>query len=319
MIKKIALLIILSTTGIHLNSTNTINNENKSIIKINDKKYFLEAEVPEAALNTKHIIAIKDKLYTGKSDFQKLDVYNTYDYGKMLVLDGIIQTSEVDEFIYHENICHLPMFYHTNPKNILIIGGGDGGSLREIVKHPIEKATMVEIDKKVVKVSKKFLPTLSNGAFENEKAELIIGDGKKYIEDHKNLFDVIILDLSDPDGPAELLITEEFYQNVKEALRPGGIISVQSESLTEQPTLARKINHRLNKVFKCVKTHTAMIPTYQSGIFSLTVASDVDLDEVTTADVEKRYQALNLDLKYYNPKIHFASAILPTYVKNIFK
>ncbi|MCK4651392.1 polyamine aminopropyltransferase [Candidatus Babeliales bacterium] len=290
-----------------------------NIINISDKQYFLETQVPISSSKTKHLIQIKELLYSGKSEYQKIEVYDTYDYGKMLILDGIVQTSEKDEFIYHENICHLPMFYHKNPKKILIIGGGDGGTLREVLKHPIDKVVMVEIDKKVVEISKKYLPTISEKSFDNKKTNLIIGDGKEYIQKHKNFFDIIILDLSDPDGPAEQLITKEFYTNVKDALNINGIISVQSESLTEQPKLTITINKRLKQVFSSVKVHQAVIPTYQGGIFSLTVASNTNLNKVTFEQVEEKYKNLNLELKYYNPKIHFASTILPKYLEKIFK
>lgn len=284
-------------------------------INIDNKTYFIEHNAPGGVLHTKHLIEVTEKLYEGSSEFHSIEVYNTLDYGTMLVLDGMVQTSEKDEFIYHENIAHLPMFYHTNPKNVLIIGGGDGGVLREVLRHDIDHVTMVEIDGKVVELSKQYLPSISDGAFENPKTELIIGDGKAYVENTDKKFDVIILDLSDPDGPAELLITEEFYTSVKKALKPGSVVSVQSESLTEQPHLAKKINVRLNKVFASVKVHQAMIPTYQGGVFSITCASDNDLDTVDIEKIKTRYNVLKNNLQYYNPQVHFASAILPTYLE----
>ncbi len=170
----------------------------------------------------------------------------------------------------------------------------------------------------VVDVSKQYLPSICANAFDDEKATVIIGDGKKYIKNHQNRFDVIILDLSDPDGPAEELITKDFYEDVKNALKKDGVICVQSESLTGQATLAATINKRLNAVFSSVKVHQLVVPTYQGGIFSVTVASDANLDKVTLQQVEEKYAKLNLQLKYYNPQIHFASSALPTYLENIF-
>jgi len=287
------------------------------VIELDGKQYFVEKPAPGDVLSTKYLFEINHQLYSGRSDYQDIEVFNTVDYGNMLVLDGIVQATEKDEFIYHENICHLPMFYHSNPRKILIIGGGDGGSLRELLKHPIDEVFMVEIDEKVMEISNKYLPTLSNGAFDNEKANVIVGDGKAFIENHKDYFDVIVLDLSDPEGPAEELISESFYADVKEALKDGGVVSVQSESLTVQPELAATINRRLKNVFSSVNVHQIVVPTYEGGIFSITVASDIDLDSVSCDQIEKRYNDLNLDLKYYYPRLHFSSAILPLYLKKL--
>ena len=327
------------------------------IITIDGKQHFKEELVPGNVVNTKFLYPINKQLYSGKSDFQKIEILNTVDFGKMLVLDGIVQITEKDGFIYSENLCHLPMFYHPNPEKVLIIGGGDGASLREILKHPVQEVYMVEIDQKVIEISKKYLPTLSNGAFEDAtilnfppikppyihpnihpiqkgylidpsvdfckkayaKVKVIIGDGKEFVKNHKDYFDVIILDLSDPVGPAEDLISENFYKDVKSALRKDGVISVQGESLTIQPDLTAKIVGRLKNVFSSVKLHTAVVPTYQSSIFSFPIASDFDLDKVTLEQVEKKYKELNLDLKYYHPAIHFSSAVLPIYLEKLLK
>ena len=283
------------------------------------KKWFFETTPPGSTISFKQAIEIKEKLYEGKSKYQKIEFFDTTNFGRILVLDGIVQTSEKDEFIYHENMCHLPMFYHPNPQKILIIGGGDGGSLREILKHPIEKAWMVEIDGKVVQLSKKYLPTLNNGAFENKKAEVIIGDGKDFIKKHKDFFDVIILDLSDPHGPATELSTEKFYQDVKNALTKNGVISIQSGSLTHQHSVPCTIYKRTSKVFESVKVHHGVVPTYQGGMFSFTIVAKFDLNQVTLENLQKRFEKLNLDLKYYNPQIHLASAVLPTYIKELLK
>lgn len=291
--------------------TQQITNENK--------QWFFEATPPGATSSFKQGIEIIEKLYEGKSKFQRVEFYDTKSFGKILVLDGIIQTSEKDEFIYHENMCHLPMFYHPNPKKVLIIGGGDGGSLREIVKHPVEKVWMVEIDGDVVELSKKHLPTLSDGAFESKKAEVIIGDGKKFIKDHKNFFDVIVLDLSDPHGPAEDMISATFYNEVKEALTENGVISIQSGSLSHQYIVPATVYKNTSKVFKSVKLHHGVVPTYQGGMFSFTIAAKFDLNIVKLEDLKKRFEQLDLKLKYYNPEIHLASAVLPTYIKDLLK
>ena len=154
-------------------------------------------------------------------------------------------------------------------------------------------------------------------AIENEKVKLLFEDGKEFIKKQKDFFDVIILDLSDPEGPALDLITQEFYQDVKDALKKDGIVSIQSGSLTHQPEVTSTIYKRVSKIFPYVKIHKAVIPTYQAGEFSFTVASKSNLDKVTLEKIQQRYEKLKLNLKYYNPQIHFASTVLPNYLKDL--
>jgi spermidine synthase len=279
-----------------------------------EKWLFQTSNIPYDPNIVKDGIQIKKKLYSGRFPCQKIEVFDTYAFGRVLVLDGIFQTSEKDEFIYHEMLCHLPMFYHPNPQKVLIIGGGDGGALEEILKHPVEKVWMVEVDVKVIEVSKKYLSSISKGAFKSEKTEVIIGDGLEFIKKYKNFFDVIILDLSDPWGPARQLISLKFYQDIKKALKKGGIISVQGGCLFDQIRLASIVFHRLKKVFSSVLIHKAPVLLYGSGELNFTVASDVNLKKVTLKEIEGKFKKLNLDLKYYRPKIHFASAVLPKYL-----
>lgn len=286
----------------------------------NDTTWFFENTPPNCEANFKIAIQKKEKVYAEKSEFEEIEIYDTYSFGKMLVIDGIIQTTERDNFIYHEMLCHTPLFYHPNPKKVLIIGGGDGGALREVLKHPIEEVCMVEIDNKVIEVCKKYMPSLSDGAFESEKLNLTIDDGKEFIKKHKKYFDVIIMDLSDPAGPAEELITEKFYQDVKEALTENGVISIQSGSFEYQPTEVATIYKRVKNVFGSVKAHKAVVPTYQGGEFSFIMAAKFDLNIVTKKEINNRFNELNLpNLKYYTPEIHFASAVLPKYLQDILK
>ncbi len=278
-------------------------------------KWFFEEEMPYDISNAKIGMKIKKKLYSGRSPFQRVEAYETYAYGRILVLDGIVQTSEEDEFIYHEMLCHVPMFLRKNPKRVLIVGGGDGGSLEEILKHKVEKVWMAEIDKKVIEVSRKYLPNISKGAFENKKAELVIKDGKEFIREHNNFFDVIILDLSDPGGPAKDLISLDFYKKIKMALRKNGIISIQSGSFTCQPKLVRTIFNRMKKIFSFVEIRRAVVPSYQAGEYSFTIGSKANLKKITVKDIEKKYKKLKLNLGYYSPEIHFVSKILPKYLR----
>lgn len=282
-------------------------------------KWFFEETVPYDNSRIVIGIEIKKKLYSGKSTYQKIEFFDTYFYGRILVLDGILQTSEKDEFIYHEMLCQIPMLLVKNPRRVLIIGGGDGGALKEVLKHKIEKVWMVEIDKKVIKLSKKYIPSISKGAFKDKRAEVIIGDGKEYMKKKNNFFDVIILDLSDPGGPAEDLISLKFYKDVKKALRKGGIVSIQSGSFTCQAKLVTTIFNRIKKVFPYVEIHKAVIPSYQAGEYSFTIGSENNLEKLTLKNLKEKFKKLKLSLKYYNPEIYFASKVLPNYLKEKFK
>jgi len=211
-------------------------------------------------------------------------------------------------------LSHPPMFYCQNPKKVLIVGGGDGGVLEEVLKHPVEKVWLVEIDKKVIDVSKKYLPSICKGGFLDKRAEIIIGDGLEFVKKYKNFFDVIILDLSDPWGPARKVISLKFYKDVKNALKKNGVISVQAGCLFGQIKLSSIILHRLKKVLSSVLIHKAPVPLYDVGEQDFTVASDLNLKKITIREVERRFKKLNLNLKYYRPEIHFASAVLPKYL-----
>lgn len=282
-----------------------------------NKWVFETSNIPYALDAVKSGLLMRKKLYSGRSPYQKIKVFDTFHFGKILVLDGIFQTSEKDEFIYHEMLCHLPMFSCPNPKKILIIGGGDGGALEKVLKHPVEKVWMVEVDKKIIEVSRKYLPSISKGAFKNKKVEIIIDDGLKFIKKYKNFFDVIILDLSDPWGPAKKLISVNFYKDVKRSLKKNGILSVQSGSITTQPKLVAIINKRLKRVFPSVQVHLACVPLYQGGEYSFTLASEFNLEKINLAYLKRRFGELSLKTKYYLPEIHQSSGVLPKFLKDL--
>ncbi|MBU4269653.1 polyamine aminopropyltransferase [Candidatus Dependentiae bacterium] len=292
------------------------------IIKENNINYFFENTCPTDESILKHGIGIKKILFSGIEKIKlnnleinmKVEIFDTYAYGKMLTLDDRVQTSEFDEFIYHEIITHVPMLYHKNPKNILIIGGGDGGSLREVLKHDIESVSMVEISKSVIESCKKYIPSIPNNCYENPKSNLIIGDGRAFIQKNKNKFDVIILDLSDPDGPADGLTSKAFYQEVYDALKSDGIVSIQSESLTYQHKLVSSMQKNIRAVFPFAQLHTASIPTYQGSTFGFTVAAKHDFTQLTKEYVKSSLNKLG-KLKYLDENIFFASTIIPSYLK----
>lgn len=282
-------------------------------------KYFVEKSAPLNATGTKFAFLIKKRLYSGRSPLQKIDVVELKFYGRTLFLDNLLQTSEGDGFIYHEMLCHPPLFFHPSPERVLIIGGGDGGSLAETLKHKkVKEVFMVEIDRKVVEVSKKYLPNISCNAFSDKRARLVIADGEKFITKYRNYFDVILLDLSDPDGPARELISSLFYRSVKKALRKNGIISVQSGCLTIQPKLVSLIFGRLNSIFKFVEVIRVAVPSYQEGELSFSIASDFNFPALTLNHFEKKSASAKLDLKYWSPRIFMGSKVMPKYLQPLF-
>lgn len=283
-------------------------------------QWFFEETVPGILSTTKTAIKIKKKIFSGKSPYQKLEVMDTFPFGRILVLDGIVQLSQEDEFIYHEMLIHPAMFYHPDPKKVLIIGGGDGGALREVLKHPVQEAYLVDIDKKVVEVSQKYLPFVSKGAFKNKRAKIFIEDGIKFVKKYKNFFDVIIIDSTDPLGPSIDLFSQNFYRNVFKALTKNGIISIQSGCLFEQFSHLEKIFKKIKKIFPFVKIHKTCVPCLQcSSEYSFTIAAKFNLAKVTFKNLEKKFKKLNLKSKYYSPKIHFSSVVLPKYLKEKLK
>ncbi|MDP4007439.1 MAG: polyamine aminopropyltransferase [bacterium] len=283
--------------------------------------YFFEGEVPFDTIETKIGFRVKKGLYSGKSSYQKIHIFDLYFYGKTLFLDRVLQTAEKDEFIYHEMLCQAPLFVHSSPRRVLIVGGGDGGSLEEVLKHiSVQEAWMVEIDKKVVDISRKYLPSISKNAFQDKRAHLIYGDGKEFITKREDFFDVVILDLSDPGGPARNLISQKFYDSVKRSLHKNGIVSIQLGSLTTQPGLITLIKRRLQKVFRFVQIRGAVVPSYQAGLYSFMMASDFNFLKVSQSVLEKKFKnAKKMNLKYWSPEIHEASAVLPLYLKQELK
>ena len=263
-------------------------------------------------------LGIRGKLiYKKKTPYQDLRIYDTPRFGKTLILDGAIQTTERDEFIYHEMLTHPPLLAHPGPEKVLVIGAGDGGVLREVLKHGIKKVYLVEIDSEVIRVSKRYLPSLSNGAFGKDKrVKIIIDDGAKFIQDTKERFDIVIVDSPDPLGVARVLFSRKFYRNIFSVLSDKGMAIRQSGSTILQPKELRQ-NYRLMKqVFPYVSVQLAAIPTYIGGFFSFLIGSKkINPEEVSYDKISKRYRKLKLRTKYYNPDIHFASTKLPTYLR----
>jgi spermidine synthase len=262
-----------------------------------------------------------ESLFKEESPFQTVEVFNTHDRGKMLTIDRMVMCTEADEAAYHEMIVHVPMLTQPSIKDVLVIGAGDGGTIRELVRHPaIEKITMVEIDEVVVRASKLFLPTISS-ALEHPKLNLLIDDGIKYLQNATDeSYDLIIIDSSDPVGPSEGLFSKSFYEDVYRALRPGGIVTIQSESpIFHQKTFV-ELNKCLKQVFgqDYVHCYLVFIPMYPTGMWSLTYCSKQGVDPVKNFDRSKAAQFTEEhQLRYYNADIHQAAFALPTQIKKI--
>lgn len=256
-------------------------------------------------------------IHKRKTPYQDLKIYDTPCLGKALVLDGNTQTTEKDEFIYHEMMTHPVLSVHPKPEKVLIIGAGDGGILREALKYPtVKEACMVEIDEDVITASKKYLPFISNGAFEDKRAKIIIGDGARFAAQTKEKFDIAIIDSPDPAGPAKVLFSKKFYQNIFAILKNDGIMIRQTGSTLLQPQEVRDNYKLLSGIFASCAIQIAAIPTYIGGFFSFVIASKkINLNSVPYKKIARQYAKLNLKTKYYNPDIHFAGLKLPNYLK----
>ncbi len=258
---------------------------------------------------------IKETLFSGKSEFQQLDIIDTLEYGKMMLLDGLVMVTERDEFIYHDMIAHPALFTHPCPKKVLVIGGGDGGSIREIMKHPsVEQAVLCEIDGLVIEQSIQHLPSIScaiDGT--NPRVKLHVDDGLAYIREHQDEFDVILVDSTDPIGPAVGLFEEDFYRLVNGALKKDGIMVAQSESPFYHAKIQRDVFCNLRKVFPIVEMYQAFIPTYPSGFWSFAFASK-KYHPVTDFD-KKRATQRGFYTKYYNEELHLGAFMLPTFAR----
>ncbi len=250
-------------------------------------------------------LKIDSVVFTKKTKYQNLAIYDTVQFGRTLVLDDIIQTSEKDEYIYHESIVHVPMFAHPNPEKVLVIGGGDGGSLREALRHKsVKEAVLVDIDEDVIEASKRFMPSWSAG-FHDPRAKVIIGDGLDYVAKAKNEFDVIIVDATDPVGPGEVLFTSEFYQSVKDALKSDGLMSAQTEAPIAEPELVKLILDRAKDVFPTTRLYTSPMTTYPGGFWSYTCGS-----KGPNPEEPQRVPPSDWKLKYYTPETHRSAFVL---------
>lgn len=267
--------------------------------------------------NVRFGIKVKKNIFSDKSDFQQVDVFDSYEFGRTLTLDGLMMVNEKDEFIYHDMIVHVPMASNPKIKKVLVIGGGDGGTVRELVRYEkIEKIDMVEIDKMVVDVAKEYLQYTSC-SLDDKRVTLYYEDGIEFVKNKVDEYDLILVDSTDPIGPGEGLFTIDFYNNCFKALTKDGILINQNES-PYYDTFAKEFiraNNKIRKVFPISKVYQFHMPTYPSGHWLFGFAAKT-IDPLENANIEK-WNELGIKTRYYNTEIHKGSFALPTYVKEM--
>ncbi|WP_226036262.1 polyamine aminopropyltransferase [Aquibacillus saliphilus] len=272
--------------------------------------WFTEKQTKDFGITAK----INKSLHSEKTDFQQLDMLETEEWGNMLVLDDMVMTTTKDEFVYHEMVAHVPLFTHPNPKHVLVVGGGDGGVIREILKHKsIEKATLVEIDGKVIEYSKKYLPEIA-GELDNPRVEVKVDDGFMHIAKSEREYDVIMVDSTEPVGPAVNLFSKGFYSGISKALKDDGIFVAQTDNPWFKADLIHQVYHDVSEIFPVTRLYTANIPTYPSGLWTFTIGSKIHDPLKVKAE---RFE--EIDTKYYTDELHYAAFALPKFVKDLTK
>jgi spermidine synthase len=250
---------------------------------------------------------------------QRLAIFDNAVFGRMMTLDGIAQVAERDEFIYHEMMTHVPLLAHGAAREVLIIGGGDGGILREVLRHPgVERATVVEIDTAVVDTCRRHLPMISAGSFDDPRTRLVIADGARLAAEDTGVYDVIIVDSTDPVGPAEALFTDAFYGRCRDRLAAGGIVVTQNGLPFLQADELKNTMARFRALFASSACYLATVPSYIGGPMAFGWASDDPaLLAVEEETLEKRFAALGIATRHYTPAIHKAAFVLPPWIRAI--
>jgi len=257
------------------------------------------------------LYGIEEIIYSGRTRYQKVDVVRTRDYGLALVLDGLLQSAEVDEHVYHESLVHPVMLTHPNPRRVLVIGGGEGATIREVERYrEVEELTMVDLDEELIQITRRHLPSWSQGAFEDKRLKLIIAEGREFLSKQpNNSYDVIILDATDPVewGPAIKLYTKEFYEIAERKLSPDGILVTQASSLSHSPQIFLSIERTLGEVFPKTCSYSVYVKSFAS-IWGFAVGSKSILpSELFSKDVEKRLRERGVEgLRFYSGKVHEA-------------
>lgn len=277
-----------------------------------DSTWFLEGSVPGCRYGTvNHGFLITNLVYKERTDFQECLIFDNPVYGRVLILDGIVQLSTSDEHIYHEMIVHPPMFSHPRPKRIVIVGGGDGGTLREVLRHNPEEVVLIDIDQQFVQAAAKHLPSLSNGAFKDPRVTLVFEDASTALRRYENAFDVAIIDCNDAVGTSERLFAEDFYATVAQALKDDGLCAVQASSMLDEKFL-QQTRGRMETHLGRTTGFRLTMPCYHCGEYVFLMASrgsdpsGPDVKELTSLQLQR-----GIDTKHWSPVIHHASQVLP--------
>ena len=257
-------------------------------------------------------------LYDSETAHQRLRVFRNPTFGRILTLDGVVQVTEGDEFVYHEMMAHVPILAHGAARSVLIVGGGDGGMAREALRHKgVERVVMVEIDAGVIEFSKRYLPGIGGGAFDDARLEVVIADGADYMRDATEQFDVIIIDSTDPIGPGETLFTNSFYANAKARLAENGILVTQNGVPFMQSEELEASMAAFKVLFADYGCYMATIPTYVGGPMAMGWGTDGPGRSVPLEVLEQRFAAAGFETRYYTPAVHKAAFALPGYVARL--
>jgi spermidine synthase len=270
-------------------------------------------------------IRVDEVLHHERTEHQDLIIFRSDRFGRVLGLDGVVQTTEFDEFVYHEMLAHPPILaQQAAPRavetggvdNVLIIGGGDGGALREVLRHPGVRATMVEIDRSVIDLCREYLPNHSAGAFDDPRATIVIADGAKFVEETDDRFDVVIIDSTDPIGPGEVLFTEQFYAGCKRCLKPGGVLITQNGVPALQADELRSSHRHFRKLFADGTFYLCVVPTYFGGFMALGWATDdAALRRVPVDEIAAAYDKAGLSTRYFTPALFAGAFTLPAFLQ----
>lgn len=260
-------------------------------------------------------------LFRDKTEHQDLIIFDTPTFGRVMALDDIVQVTTRDEFVYHEMMTHVPILAKGDVTDVLIIGGGDGGILREVLRHKtVMRATMVELDRSVVDLSQEYFPGISSGAFDEPRTDLIISDGVKFVAETDQRFDVVIVDSTDPVGPGAVLFTESFYADCHRVLKAGGVLVTQNGVPFFQGDEVTNTYKRMGKSFTDTGFYTAVVPTYIGGFMTLGWGSDdVALRTVALSTLQQRFAAAAIDTRYYSPEMHQAAFALPPFIRDLMR
>lgn len=262
-------------------------------------------------------LRVRRWLVRRRTPYQELALAETEELGRVLALDGKIMLSERDESFYHEMLVHPALLVHERPERVLIVGGGDGGTLREVLSHPpVQRATLAEIDREVIDASRKFLASVHQGAFDDPRAEIEIQPGEEYVRAHPREFDVILVDSTDPIGPGEALFTQEFFSACRGALREGGLLALQAGTPFYWPHGLAQVVERVKALFPHVGVYLGFVPAYPSGMWAYILAGLSDFRAAEPA-LEGRFSARGLVTRYYTPALHRAAFVLPRFVEEL--